>query len=110
MHSSAIDLRSPAVSSMSISRPGWTDETWFARAMSSSVSLPIALDHDDDVVALAMRAGDVLGDGSDAVGVGDRGAAELLHQEAHDGGRYQCRLWGDPGKPVGFVARGHCQA
>ena len=43
MHSNAIDLRSPAVSSMSISRPGWTDETWFARAMSSSVSLPIAL-------------------------------------------------------------------
>ena len=43
MHSNAMDFRSPAVSSMSISRPGCTDDTWFARAIRSSVSLPIAL-------------------------------------------------------------------
>ena len=35
-------LRSPAVISMSISRPGWVSDTWLARCRSSSVSLPMA--------------------------------------------------------------------
>ena len=43
MHSSAMLLRSPTVSSMSISRPGWVVETALARAIRLSVSLPMAL-------------------------------------------------------------------
>ena len=43
MHSSAMALRSPAVMSMSISRPGRTSDTSPARRISSSVSLPMAL-------------------------------------------------------------------
>ena len=43
MHTSAIALRSPAVMSMSISRPGRTPETSLASRISSSVSLPMAL-------------------------------------------------------------------
>ena len=38
----AIALRSPAVISMSISRPGRLLDTWLARCSSSSVSLPMA--------------------------------------------------------------------
>ena len=42
MQSSAIEIRSPAVSSMSISRPcGWWETSW-ARRTRSSVVLPIA--------------------------------------------------------------------
>ena len=40
-------------------------------------------DHDHDVVAAAAGAHDVIGDGPDAVGIGDRGAAELLDEQAH---------------------------
>src|SRR5690606_27094602 len=43
MHTRAVALRSPAVMSMSISRPGRTLDTSEARRSSSSVSLPIAL-------------------------------------------------------------------
>ena len=43
MHSSAVALRSPAVMSMSISRPGRVPLTSSARRSSSSVSLPMAL-------------------------------------------------------------------
>ena len=49
-------------------------------------------DHDDDVVAGAPGAHDVLGDGTDAVGVGDRRAAELLHEQAHDRRSYRRTL------------------
>src|SRR5215468_9185305 len=40
--SSAIEMRSPAVSSMSSSRPGGAGVTWFASSISSSVESPIA--------------------------------------------------------------------
>ena len=40
-------------------------------------------DDDHDVVAAASGAHDVLGDGTDSIGVGDRGTAELLDQQAH---------------------------
>ncbi len=40
--SSAIEMRSPAVSSMSSSRAGGCGLTWLARSMSSSVESPIA--------------------------------------------------------------------
>ena len=43
MHNRAVALRSPAVISMSISRPGRVLATSVASRMSSSVSLPIAL-------------------------------------------------------------------
>ena len=42
MASSAIEIRSPAVSSMSSSRAGGSGLTWLARSMSSSVESPIA--------------------------------------------------------------------
>ena len=42
MASSAIEMRSPAVSSMSSSRPGGSGLTWCARSISSSVVSPIA--------------------------------------------------------------------
>ncbi len=38
----AIEIRSPAVSSMSSSRPGGLGVTWLARSMSSSVESPMA--------------------------------------------------------------------
>src|SRR5919112_2057975 len=43
MHRRAVAFRSPAVMSMSSSRPGRELETWPARCRSSSVSLPMAL-------------------------------------------------------------------
>src|SRR4051812_37069183 len=42
MASRAIEMRSPAVSSMSSSRPGGSGLTWLARSISSSVVSPIA--------------------------------------------------------------------
>src|SRR5205085_5796331 len=43
--------------------------------------------HDDDhIVALAARARDMIGDGSDAVGIGYGGAAKLLNDEAQRDG------------------------
>ena len=42
MASSAIEIRSPAVSSMSSSRPGGSSVIWPARSSSSSVVSPIA--------------------------------------------------------------------
>ena len=82
MHSSAMEIRSPEVSSMSISRAdGLRDSlAWRSR---SSVVLPMADDDDHDVVTAASGAHDVLGDGTDSIGVGDRGSAELLDQQAH---------------------------
>ena len=107
MQSRAVALRSPAVMSMSISRPGRTLDTSAARRMSSSVSLPMALDDDDDVVAAAAGAGDVVGHLPDALGVGDRRAAELLHDEGHEGQRYR----GPPGphEPVGGRSEPDCR-
>ena len=42
MTSSAIEMRSPAVSSMSSSRAGGSGLTWLARSISSSVESPMA--------------------------------------------------------------------
>ena len=46
-------------------------------------------DDDHDVVARAAGAHDVLRHGADPVGVGDGRAAELLHEQAHDGQWYR---------------------
>jgi hypothetical protein len=53
--------------------------------ISSSVSLPMALTTSDDVVAVPDGARHVVGDLADAIGVGDRRAAELLDDQSHDG-------------------------
>ena len=82
MHSSAIEMRSPAVSSMSISRPSGCSATSWARRTRSSVVLPIAETTTTTVVAGPAGAGDVVGDGPDAIGVGDRRAAELLDEQS----------------------------
>ena len=84
MQSSAIEMRSPAVSSMSISRPCGLARHVVGEAHEVVGGLAHRRDHDDDVVAVAPGAHDVVGDGPDAVGVGDRGAAELLDEQAHD--------------------------
>ena len=83
MQSRLIEMRSPEVSSMSISRAGIELETSSARRSRSSVDLAHGRHHDDDVVALAPGARHVVGDGADAVGVADGGAAELLDDECH---------------------------
>ena len=46
-------------------------------------------DDDDDVVAGPAGARDVIGDGPDAIRVGDRGAAELLDEESHGSQGYR---------------------
>ena len=83
MQSSAMLMRSPVVISMSISRPGWVLETSLASLIRLSVDLPIALGDDDDVVAVPLGEGDVLGDSTNAVGVGDGRTAVLLHNQGH---------------------------
>ncbi len=79
--SSAIEMRSPAVSSMSSSRGSGTATTWCARSMSSSVVSPIAeTATTTSLPALrvsAMRFATRL----IALGVGDARAAELLDDE-----------------------------
>ena len=45
--------------------------------------------HHDDVVAVAPGAHDVVGDGADPVGIGDRRAAELLDEQSHDAQLYE---------------------
>ena len=56
MASSAMEIRSPAVSSMSSSRPGGSSVIWLARSSSSSVRVAHRGDDDDDVVAVLLRA------------------------------------------------------
>ena len=91
MQSSAIEMRSPAVSSMSISRPRGSLGDVVGEAHEVVGGLAHRRDHDHDVVARAAGAHDVLGDGPDAIGVGDRGAAELLDEQAHDRPWYRGR-------------------
>ena len=82
--SSAIEIRSPAVSSMSSSRPGGSGLTCWARSSSSSVVSPIAeTTTTTSLPALRVRD-DPLGDPLDPLGVGDRRAAVLLHDEPHE--------------------------
>ena len=42
MHTNAMEMRSPVVSNMSISRAGWVDDTSLANLMRLSVDLPMA--------------------------------------------------------------------
>ena len=82
--SRAADIRSPAVSSMSSSRGGGIGETCWARSSSSSVVSPMAemtmtTSWPALRVATTRWATRLM-----RVGVGDRGAAVLLHDQAHD--------------------------
>ena len=88
MHSSAVALRSPAVISMSISRPGRVSLTSDGQAQQLVGLLAHGADDDDDVVAPALGARDVIGHRPHAIGVGDRGATELLDDESHGRGGY----------------------
>ena len=71
MASSAIEMRSPAVSSMSNSRPDGTGTICSARSISSSVVSPIA--ETTTTTSWPSRAGgdDALGDPLDPLGIGD---------------------------------------
>ena len=81
--SSAIDIRSPAVSSMSSSRPGGSGLTRLAKSVGPSVVSPIAeTDHDDMVTGLA-RGDDPLRYPLDAIRVGHRRATVFLHDKSH---------------------------
>ena len=83
MQSSAIEIRSPAVRSMSSSRPCGSWATSWASRTRSSVVLPIAETTTIDLVALAMGPDDVVGDGPDPIRVRDRGPAVLLDDDWH---------------------------
>ena len=88
MHSRAMALRSPAVMSMSISRPGRVLGHLAGQAEQLVGLLAHGADDDDhDLVAPPAGAGDVVGDLADALGVGDGRAAELLDDESHRGVR-----------------------
>ena len=82
--SSAMLIRSPAVSSMSSSRPGGSGVTCWARSSSSSVVSPIADTTTTTSLPAAPGGDDPLGHPLDPLGVGDRGAAVLLHDEPHE--------------------------
>ena len=83
MHSSDIEMRSPVVISMSISRPGWVLGDVVGQLDEVVGGLAHRARHDDHIVAVTTGEGDVLGDGTHAVGVGDGGAAVLLHDQGH---------------------------
>ena len=68
---------------MSISRAAGLLDDIVGEALEVVGRLAHGRDDDDDVVAAAAGAHDVLGDGTDPVGVGDRRAAELLDEQAH---------------------------
>jgi len=67
---------------MSISRPGRVLETCEARCRSSGLLAHGRDDHHDLVTALE-RARDVIGDLTDAIGIGNGRATELLDDETH---------------------------
>ena len=81
--SSAIEMRSPAVSSMSSSRPAGSGETCSARSISSSVVSPIADTTTTTSLPAFLAATIRWRYPLDALGVGDGGAAVLLHDNAH---------------------------
>ena len=82
--SSAIEIRSPAVSSMSSSRAGGSGVTSLARSSSSSVLSPIAETTTTTSCPARLALDDPLGHPLDAGGVGEGGAAVLLHDNAHN--------------------------
>ena len=81
--SSAIEIRSPEVSSMSSSRPGGAGLTRLARSISSSVVSPIAETTTTTWLPASLRGDDALGYALDALRVGYRGTTVFLHDKGH---------------------------
>ena len=109
MHSRAMALRSPAVISMSISRPGWVSGHLAGQVEELVGLLAHGGDGHHHLVAAAHGPGHVVRDGAHAIGVGDGGAAELHHQQGHRLRGYQ-RALGPPGVPaaaLGEVSGGY---
>ena len=79
----AIEIRSPADSSMSSSRRCGFGDTFFAIASSSSVVSPIAETTTTDVVSLRARPHDALRHTPELVDVGDAAAAASLDDDRH---------------------------
>ena len=80
---SALEMRSPAVSSMSISRAGGAGQTCLARSSRSSVVSPMAETTTTTSLPCLLGLDDALGDAADPFGVRHRGSAVLLHDERH---------------------------
>ena len=80
---SALEMRSPEVSSMSISRAGGAGHTCLARSSRSSVVSPIAETTTTTSLPGLLGLDDALGDAADPLGVRHRGSAVLLHDERH---------------------------
>ena len=118
--SSAIEMRSPAVSSMSSSRPRRQRADLLGEVEQLVGGVAHRRHGDDDVVAGLAGVDDALGDPLDALGVGDGRAAVLLHDQAHGGSsaiRRDCPQdtviyggrSGQPGaRPAPRTARGRC--
>ena len=102
--SSAAETRSPVVSSMSISRPGRVVDTCAGEGDEVVGGLAHRRHDDDDVVAVALGEGHVLGHGPHAVRVGDGGAAVLLDDQGH--GRRSLPGFGRPESSVRPAASG----
>ena len=83
MATSAIEIRSPAVISMSSSRGGGTGLTSLGEVEQVVGGVPHRRDGHDDVVAGLLRLGDPPGDPLDALGVGQRRSAVLLDDDGH---------------------------
>ena len=81
--SSAIEIRSPAESSMSSSRRSGFGETFLAIASRSSVVSPIAETTTTTSCPCCACPHDALGDLSQLVDVGDAAAAVLLNDDCH---------------------------
>ena len=86
-------MRSPVETSMSYSRGCGCSETSCARRMSSSVVLPMAESTATTFEPVLPGRDEPLGDPLQLVGVADRGAAELHHDE--------------PGRPAARLDRGN---
>ena len=83
MATSALEIRSPAVSSMSSSRGRRGRADLLGQVHQVVGGVPHRGDHHDDVVPLLLGRDDALGDAADPIGVGHRGSAVLLHDERH---------------------------
>ena len=95
--STAIEIRSPAVSSMSSSAAGGQRADLLGQVDQLVGGVAHRGDDDDDLVAGLLGVDDPLGDPLDAVGVGDGRTAVLLHDQGHRRGVYsRHRLVRDP--------------
>ena len=100
-----MEIRSPVLTSMSYSRGGWVALTESARWIRSSVVLPMALTTATTSEPCAARPGDVVGHGTDPIGVADRGAAELLDDQWHPDEATDCAPARRPPEGVSPAAR-----